>query len=441
MKDTIHQEAVGTARVGIAGTDTSGMRAMRGIALRARVRETNAVPVHKTAGFGVAGVKESTTARASFGVAGIDREEKYHAARAGVAGNLDHHNLESVLEASPRPTRRRLGDRAAAEGWRHGVYFSDFSYIVCTADRGRGETLRWRNRREAMFDKQHRRMPLWLDSAAYRVYTGTAPRWVSFDAYLRAIDLIQPEGFAAFDVIGDQATSKTNFDAMTAAGYGPDRGCFPVYHVRPGWDPYATITGSAWANIPQAARCAVANARIAAQDPIMRYYAGKSRLIGLGGMVRGPIPRDVRHYYIAELCRQMPEHRFWALGQANFKVINGLGAMDLLDRCWTDGTWWILDAACERFAVVMDGRIVMNSLEGIASSFFTIGECMAANLRSILAAYAGLITWPPPDPLPLDQGDPEQLYDLHARLHQATLDLFGGEQVRVCGNVPVTITE
>lgn len=88
-----------------------------------------------------------------------------------------------------------------------------------------------------------------------------------------------------------------------------------------------------------------------------------------------------------------------------------------------------------------NGRIVMNSLEEIASSFFTVGECMAANLRSILAAYAGLITWPPPDPLPIDQNDPDQLQDLHTRLHQAKLDLFGGEQVRMCGGVPVRITE
>jgi hypothetical protein len=184
----------------------------------------------------------------------------------------------------------------------------------------------------------------------------------------------------------------------------------------------------------------VANARIAAQDPVMQYYASKSRLIGLGGMVRGPIPRDVRHYYIAELCRQFPDHQWWGLGQTNFKVVNGLGVMGLLDRVWTDGTWWILDAACERFAVVMDGRTVMHSLEGIARSFFTITECMAANLRSLLSAYAGLWEWPPPDPLPLDQHDETEVYELYSRFQQAKLDLFGGE-VRMCGNVPVRVEQ
>jgi hypothetical protein len=147
----------------------------------------------------------------------------------------------------------------------------------------------------------------------------------------------------------------------------------------------------------------------------------------------------VRHYYIAELCRQYPDHQFWALGQANFKVVNGLGSMGLLNRVSCDGSWWILDAACERFAVVMDGRICMHSLEGIAQSLFTITECMAANLRSLLAAYDGLWDWPPPDPLPLDQHDPDQAQELYGRVHQARLDLFGDEEVRMCGSVPVRV--
>lgn len=151
----------------------------------------------------------------------------------------------------------------------------------------------------------------------------------------------------------------------------------------------------------------------------MHYYASKSQLIGLGGMVRGPIPRGVRHYYIAELCRLMPDHQFWALGQANFKVVNGLGAMGLLD------------AACERFAVIQDGRIVMHSLEGIARSFFTITECMAANLRSLLGAYADLWVWPPPNPLPTDPDDEDQVVEMKARLEANQLELFGPGKVKV----------
>ncbi|MBU1750419.1 MAG: hypothetical protein KKA73_22270 [Chloroflexi bacterium] len=377
---------------------------------------------------------------ARYGLAGLDRPSK--AALCGVAGNLGttvREELPDLLQPPGYPQRQRLGDRAAECAWRHGVYFADYTYVVCTDDHGVGEVLRWRQGREGGFGSGQRLMPLFFDSGAYRIWTGTAPRWASFDTYLAAIELIQPDGFAAFDVMGDQAQSVAYFDKMVAMGYGPERGCFPVYHVRPKWRADATVAGLPWRSIPAAARCAVANARSAAQDPVLQYYASKSQLIGLGGMVRGPIPRDVRHYYIAELCRAYPDHQFWALGQANFKVINGLGAMGLLDRVWSDGAWWILDAACERFAVVMDGQICMHSLEGIAASLFTITECMAANLRSLLAAYAGLWDWPPPDPLPLDQHDPDQAGDLYGRVHQARLDLFGDEQVRMCGNVPVRV--
>ena len=203
MTDTIRQEAVGTARVGIAGTDTSGMRAICSIAQTSEAS--------RPAGFGMAGIDRAEKHRvASFGVAGV-KDASTARASAGVAGNLNEHNLPALLKSSRHTGRQRLGDRAAAEGWEHGVYFSDFSYIACTSRVG---GLRWRNRREHMFGKQHRRMPLFLDSAAYRRFTGSAPRWVTFETYLQSIDLLQPEGFAAYDVIGDQVTSRTNFDAM-----------------------------------------------------------------------------------------------------------------------------------------------------------------------------------------------------------------------------------
>jgi len=411
------------ARYGLAGLDRTSKTALCGIA------GVNTRPIQEAttrASCGVAGLKDATTLRAAYGV-------------AGSLGSTVREDLPDLLQPPNHPKRQRLGDRAAEVAPQYGVYFADYTYVVCTDDRGVGETLRWRQGRQEVFGQGQRLLPLFFDSSAYRIWTGTAPGWASFDTYLAAIELADPEGFCAFDVIGDQAASLKNFDMMTAMGYGPERGCFPVYHVRPKWDSRATITGPAWGNVSEAARCAAANARIAAADPVMQYYAGKSRLIGLGGMVRGPIPRDVRHYYIAELCRLYPDHQFWALGQANFKVVNGLGALGLLDRTWLDGSWWILDAACERFAVVMDRRICMHSLEGIAQSLFTITECMAANLRSLLAAYAGLWEWPPPDPLPLDQHDPDQARELYQRVHQARLDLFGDEEVRMCGSVPVRV--
>ncbi|MBN1887240.1 MAG: hypothetical protein JW850_04600 [Thermoflexales bacterium] len=411
------QTALGVAKYGIAGVDHAGKLAACGAA------GVNTQPVVEAthASFGVAGINDASTLRAAY----------------GATGNI--HTVPDMLKPPAHPERKRLGDVAAEVAWRYGVYMADYSYVVCTDDNGRGEVLRWREGRQDVFGRGKRIIPLFLDCSAYRRWTGTAPAWVSFDSYLSAIALTDPDGFAAYDVIGDQAQSVKYFDAMCAMGYGPDRGCFPVYHVRPGWQDDATVTGVTWRGIPDAARCAVANARKAAADPVMQYYASKSRLIGLGGMVRGPISRDYRHYYIAELCRLMPDHQFWALGQANFKVVNGLGAMGLLNRVWTDGSWWILDAACERFAVIMGGKICMHSLEGIASSLFTFTECLAANLRSLLSAYAGLWQWPPPDPLPLDQNDEGEAHELYQRMCQARLDLFGDSEVRVCGNVLVRV--
>lgn len=435
--------------IGIAGLDASGQRAMLGVVTEGRgvphramfgvcgldrpekakvaaagVNTRNINDATLKASFGVAGIKDSTTLRASYGV-------------AGNLGSTTRAELPDLLEPPRSTDRTRLGDRAAAEGWKHGVYFADYTYVVCTADRGRGEQLRWRSGREPIFGPG-RMLPLYLDSTAYRRWTGTAPRWASLDSYLQAIELVQPQGYAAYDVIGDQVQSVRYFNDMAAIGYGPDRGCFPVYHVRPRWSDRLSMVGSGWNGLPEDARCAVANAQRAASDPVMQYYAGKNRLIGLGGMVKGPCPRDVRHYYIAELCRLYPDHQFWALGQANFKVVNGLGRMGLLERVWTDGTWWILDAACERFAVVMDGEIKMLSLEGAAASFFTITECMAANLRSLMSAYAGLWEWPPPDPIPLDQNDPLEARELYERMHAAQLKLFG-DDVKLMGNVPVQV--
>jgi len=116
-------------------------------------------------------------------------------------------------------------------------------------------------------------------------------------------------------------------------------------------------------------------------------------------------------------------------------VVNGLGMMGLLDRVYTDGSWWIKDATAERFAIVEDGLITMLSLETKRrrgerrvkrkrrESFFTLIEMMAANLRSLLAAYEGLWTWPPPEPLPVDLLDADQAQELKGRFQAAQLEL------------------
>ena len=106
----------------------------------------------------------------------------------------------------------------------------------------------------------------------------------------------------------------------------------------------------------------------------------------------------------------------------------GLGMMGLLDRVSTDGTWYILDATAERFSYIEDGLITMLSLSKKGEpyrrqSFFTTVEMIAANLRSLLAAYAGEWSWPKPEPLPINLIDEAERVELKKRLQITQLEL------------------
>ena len=106
-------------------------------------------------------------------------------------------------------------------------------------------------------------------------------------------------------------------------------------------------------------------------------------------------------------------------------VINGLGQLGLLDRISTDGSWWIHHARTEQFAVVQDGFLKSLRLTHTgASSFFTLLELMAANLRSLLSAYAGLWSFPAPAVVPTDLRDSDVRLELRRRLAPVQLDLF-----------------
>jgi hypothetical protein len=59
------------------------------------------------------------------------------------------------------------------------------------------------------------------------------------------------------------------------------------------------------------------------------------------------------------------------------------------------------------------------------SGFFTLLELMAANLRSLLSAYAGLWTFPAPAEIPTDLADPEVRLEIRRRLAPVQLELFG----------------
>jgi hypothetical protein len=159
--------------------------------------------------------------------------------------------------------------------------------------------------------------------------------------------------------------------------------------------------------------------------PVLRTYVDRAPIVAIGGLVRGPCPREFRHLYLAELVRAFPDTHFWALGQASAMVINGLGQLGLLDRVSTDGSWWIHHARTEQFAVVQDGLLKSLRLTYTgASSFFTLPELMVANLRSLLSAYTGLWTFPAPADVPTDLRDPDVRLELRRRLAPAQMDLF-----------------
>lgn len=452
--------------------------------------ERSAIASGKEAMFGVSGLstgKNIRTAGAAVGVAGLDRNgfAEISAAGVGVAGintakvlgasrqalgDIDAaalHQRDSAL-ADLVQDSNRLGDRAARNAWRRGVWFADFTYIttpyhVATDNGGhvRGAGIGWRNGREATFGRQHRALPLFIDSSGYRrELTGTAPQWAKdFDVYPAAIELIDPDGYAAWDYPQDRARSMDALQRLL--GIFPQDATngrlWPVFSVRWTWDASAHLSFShlpGWVGrdlaslIPQTrtqkqfkrdtlerwARQAIANALVIANDPDFRWMADTFGQVMIGGMVRCEMNRQARHLFAAALTELFPGVKFWLLGQANFATVNGLGMMGLLDRVWTDGTWWLQDATAERFAYVENGLITMHSFESSKigrdgkrqvwrQTFFTLVEMMAANLRSLLAAYEGLWSWPPPEPLPVDLLDMAQVSELKQRYIQAKLEL------------------
>lgn len=405
--------------------------------------------------------------RAAFGIGGLNCRQTVGAgehACFGVAGNLNRalREEDGLVDvgafrrrdahfAGVSPESRRLGDRAACEGWQYGVWFADYTYIVTPyepTDAG-GHVLRpggeigWRRGRERVFGRDSRALPVYLDSCGYRrEITGTAPRWTrDFETYPAAIELIEPDGYAWYDFPGDRERTLEHGRRLMALF--PDDvhngRQWPVFSIRWTWDDRVCLAAArlpGWRSAGLAslipltrtqrpfrrdtrerwARLAIANALITAADPDFRWMVNTFGRVMLGGMVGSKCPRMARHLYLATLCHLFPGILFWGLGQASAVVVNGLGTLGLLDRVWLDGTWWLLDATADRFAVVEGGLITMLSLEGRARSFFTLVEAMAANLRSLLAAYAGLWAWPPPEPLPVDLMDPEQAAEMKRRL-------------------------
>ncbi|HZS01207.1 MAG TPA: hypothetical protein VFE37_20985, partial [Chloroflexota bacterium] len=131
-----------------------------------------------------------------------------------------------------------------------------------------------------------------------------------------------------------------------------------------------------------------------------------------------------------------PDTRFWALGQANPVVVNGLGCAGLLDRVWVDGSWWIHDARAEVLAVLEGGLLKTIRLTRTgARSFFPLLDLMSCNLRALLSAYAGLWTFPGPPQVPTDLEDLDARLELRRRLAPLQLDLFAPAEPRGVGDV------
>lgn len=347
--------------------------------------------------------------QASMGIAGVNTRP-LQAASLGIAGNWGstlRPDLERVLARPTAPLSSHLGDQAAASCWTRACFLLDYTYLVCPDPVG---GVRYRVGFRSMASPESRALPLYLDSAAYREMTGTAPSWSGYRRYCEAIDLVRPDGALAKDVIGDQAASLEGYERMVADGYRDT--VIPVWHCRPAWDPSAT---------------AVQNGRAAGRDPVLRHYCDRSPLVAIGGLVHGPCPREDRHLYLAEICRAFPQTQLWGLGQASAMVVNGLGRLGLLDRVWTDGSWWIHHARSEQLAVLQDGLIRSLRLTHTgARSFFTLVELMAANLRSLLSAYAGLWTFPAPAEVPTAIEDPDVRLEIRRRLAPAAQQLLLG---------------
>src|SRR5688500_14887942 len=244
----------------------------------------------------------------------------------GIAGNWGstlRPHIDRVVARGPAISRHRLGDQAALHAWRHACYLLDYTYDACP-DR-RTERMRYRPGFEGMCAPATRRLPLFLDSAAFREFTGGAPAWSSYERYCEAIELLQPDGAMAKDVVGDQAASRRGYERMCADGLGAL--AIPVWQVMPMWVSGLSVES---------------NARLATRDPVLRRYCERAPLVAIGGLNQSPCRRAERHHYLEVLCRTFGDTQFWALGQANPVVINGLGTSGLLSRVWTDGSWWIV---------------------------------------------------------------------------------------------------
>lgn len=375
-------------------------------------------------------------------------------------------DVPSILkqtQLSPKVSRNSrheepLGDRAAREGISRCVFLEDVFWTNCTDAEGR---VIWRKGRDAMFGPGRRRLPLYMDSGAYRRHTSikrlTAPQkktrrprpisvsgnkkkedwkpapppaWsLSYDHYVEAILLNQPEGFMSWDTIDNNQASFQGYQRMMNDDrLAPfiDR-IIPVYQIGEVWSKTALLLEPVPYRMgSENIRSVVANAQQIFKDPVFQYYLSRHKLIAFGGLVNHKdSERAARWALFKEIARLCPDHHFWGLGMASPMIINGLGPEGLLDRIWLDGTWWILNATTQRFATLQEGQIRVFFPKGAGfEDFGTTTEFMAKNLRALAAGYAGSFKWPAPGPTVEEMiADPEARILMRKIGQQAASDM------------------
>jgi hypothetical protein len=348
---------------------------------------------------------------AAVGIAGVNTRPLMRAAdpMVGIAGNWGstlRPHVVRLTKPGASISKSRIGDQAALHAPKRACHFLDYTYVACP-DRGTGH-MRYRPGFSDFCAPVTRRLPVYLDSAAYREFTGGAPSWSDYARYCETIDLVHPDGAMAKDVVGDQESSRQGYERMCADGYRDIT--IPVWQIMSNWVNGLSVE---------------ANAHLASHDPVLRHYCDRAPLVAIGGLNQSPCQRSERHLYLQVLCLAFPDTQFWGLGQANPVVVNGLGCAGLLDRVWVDGSWWIHDARAEVLAVLEDGLIKTIRLTRTgARSFFPLLDLMGCNLRSLLSAYAGLWTFPGPARVPTDLEDLDARLELRRRLTSVQLDLF-----------------
>jgi hypothetical protein len=279
--------------------------------------------------------------------------------------------------------RARLGDRAAGLRGGSGFYFLDYSYLVSPYEetaaggyrRRAGNELGWRKGFKRLFARANRRLPLLLDSGGYRRrITRTAAEWVhEIELYCRAIEFIDPDGYAIFDNPLNRTETRQALQIMMRLFPDDiDNGrMWPIYSVRWDWDEHVRsfnrlpdwVPGGSLAalvpinatqrryrteTIEMWAAQAIGNAIQAASSPALRAVIERFGRLMVGGLVAGPCQRLVRHLYVATLCHLFPDAQFWLLGQASYPVLNGLGFLGLLDRVTLEGKAYLQDASNEQ---------------------------------------------------------------------------------------------